>query len=79
VPNFIKTGQTFLDIAIFFEFSRWWLSTILDFENAEILLANGFGGRDPSACLISSKLVNTLWRYCNFLSFQNGHLQSGIF
>jgi len=31
VPNFVLIGQTIVEIWLFFNFSRWWPSTILDF------------------------------------------------
>jgi len=44
VPNFIKIGQTVFEISRFFNFSKWRPSTILDIQNAEILLSGASRG-----------------------------------
>ena len=62
--------RLFLDITIFFRFSRWQQSAVLDFKILR-LLASWIWGWDASSCQILPKLVSSLWRYCDYLIFLN--------
>ena len=72
VPNFIKIGQSIAEIQQFFDFSRWRPLPSSISEIRKFYYLRGSGWRDASLCQISSKSVNLLQRYSNFLIIQDG-------
>jgi len=71
VPNFVKIGQTAVEIWLFLNFSIWRTPPSWIFE----ISFNGGDGqecRTTRPCQISSKLLETRPRYCDLLIFQDG-------
>ena len=68
MPNFVKIGQ-YRNIAIF-RFFKTAAAAFLDFRVRKILLADGvWRAEEHHHKKMSSKSVNQLRRYCNFLFF----------
>ena len=72
MSNFVKVGQSILDISRFFNFSRWhlppsWVLKILNFIGWQVSKND-----DSSPSQILSKLVKRFLRHRDSLEFQDG-------
>ena len=68
VPDFLETGPSIAEILRFFDFPDGCRRHLVFLNSQNFIGCQSPEGWHASPFQISSKLVNLLWRYCNFFA-----------